>query len=477
MTFTSTVTADEQPLNVVFITVDDMNCDSVGAFGCPIPNITPNLDRLASEGMRFEHAHVSIAICQPTRSVWMTGRHPHRNGALGFDPINTNVPTLQESLRDAGYLNGILSKNEHLKPKEKFCWDFEVAAAQLTLGRGPQDYYEKASEFFALSAEQGKPFFLMANSNDPHRPFAGSDQEKGRNKPKKNNRKNKQQSQKKPASRYPSTPQFISPEETVLPGFLPDLPEIRLELAEYFTSVHRADETVGAILKAIDDAGLRDSTIVFFMSDHGMPLPFAKTNCYYHSTRTPLIVRWPGVVEPNSIDKKHMVAGIDFMPTVLDALRLETIDGMDGHSYVPVLRGEPQPMRDHVFTSINTLSSKKAFPMRSLLTRKYGLIYNAWADGETAFRNESMSGRTFKAMQDAAADDPKVAARVKHFQYRTRLELYDYVVDPNALNNVIDDPFHQEIKQELIRELLQEMKRTNDPQYAGFAKLVEDIRE
>ena len=84
--------------NVVFITVDDMNCDSVGAYGCPLPEITPAIDSLAASGMRFEHAHVTIAICQPTRAVWMTGRYPHRNGALGFDPINADVPTLVRSI-------------------------------------------------------------------------------------------------------------------------------------------------------------------------------------------------------------------------------------------------------------------------------------------------------------------------------------------------------------------------------------------
>ena len=80
--------------NVLFITVDDMNWDSVGAFGCKVPDITPNIDRLASQGMRFQHGHVSIAICMPTRAVWMTSRYPHRSGALGFDRINAGVPTL-----------------------------------------------------------------------------------------------------------------------------------------------------------------------------------------------------------------------------------------------------------------------------------------------------------------------------------------------------------------------------------------------
>ena len=89
---------------------DDLNYDSVGAYGCKIPRITPHIDHLAREGMLCNHAHVNIAVCQPSRQSIMTGRYPHRNGAEGFDPIDERVPTLQEHLRSAGYLNRILGK-------------------------------------------------------------------------------------------------------------------------------------------------------------------------------------------------------------------------------------------------------------------------------------------------------------------------------------------------------------------------------
>ena len=134
--------------NVLFISVDDMNWDSLGCTGCKVPDISPNIDRLASQGMRFEHAHVTIAVCQPTRSVWFTGRYPHRNGALGFQPINVNVPTLTEQTRKAGYLNGIMAKVGHLAPQRKFAWDVVVGANQLRVGRDPKLYYQHAKSFF-----------------------------------------------------------------------------------------------------------------------------------------------------------------------------------------------------------------------------------------------------------------------------------------------------------------------------------------
>ena len=114
--------ADERP-NLLFITVDDMHWDSVGAFGCKVEGITPNMDGLAAEGMTFQRAHVTIAVCQPTRAVWMTGRYPHRNGALGFDPISKKVPSLPEALKKGGYHNGILGKEIHVVPTRHNAFD------------------------------------------------------------------------------------------------------------------------------------------------------------------------------------------------------------------------------------------------------------------------------------------------------------------------------------------------------------------
>ena len=94
--------------NVLLILADDMNYNTIGCFGCPVDNISPNLDKLASEGIRFDNAHVSIAVCQPSRQCIMTGLYPHHNGALGFDPIREDVTTLTEVLRSHGYYNGII---------------------------------------------------------------------------------------------------------------------------------------------------------------------------------------------------------------------------------------------------------------------------------------------------------------------------------------------------------------------------------
>jgi len=199
--------------NILLITADDMNWNAPGCFGGQTPDITPNIDRLASEGVRFEHAHVTIAVCQPSRSVLMTGRYPHRNGAEGFQPIDTNVPTLQERLHKAGYIQGILGKVKHLAPPEKYEWDMIEDIQDLGSGRNPELYYKYAMDFFQQAAGQKKSFFLMANSHDPHRPFHGSEQE--------------QKKFAKTLKDIPVPSRVYKGDEIEVPGFLPDLPARR----------------------------------------------------------------------------------------------------------------------------------------------------------------------------------------------------------------------------------------------------------
>ena len=436
--------------NILLITVDDLNCDSVGVYGCSTPEITPNLDRLASQGMRFEHAHVTIAVCQPCRGVLMTGRYPHRSGGEGFYHLTKdNVPTLQAIFQGAGYRTGIMGKVGHSTPYASFEYDFVQGGGT----REPSEFYRVVRNFAEDSKREERPFYFMANSSDPHRPFHGSEQEK-----------RKWGNRKEP----PAPSRVYKPHEVEMPGFLPDLPPVRQEIAEYFSTVRRCDDSVGQILKALDDAGVSDNTIVMFISDHGMALPFAKTNVYRHSTRTPWMVRWPGVVEPGSFESQHMISGIDLLPTLLDALDLPQPEGMDGTSFLPLLHGRDQGDRQLVFTQFHETSAKRRYPMRAVQDRRFGYIFNPWSNGERTFRNESQSGRTMKAMQEAAEDNARIASRVELFLHRTVEEFYDYRADPDARHNLIDEPKYQNEIDRLRDELERWMVRTEDPALEAF---------
>jgi N-sulfoglucosamine sulfohydrolase len=460
-------------LNILFITADDMNYNTPGVTGCLAPGITPNLDRLASQGMRFVNAHVTVAVCQPSRECLMTGRYPHHNGATGFYPVRQDVPTLAERLKAEGYQLGIMAKVPHLKPDDKFPWDYKYEASVLGQGRDPALYYRFAKEFLAAAQKSGKPFFLMANSQDPHRPWAGSDAEKARGGAGKKKRKQAQAAQPDEEGitgdvKYPSPARIYKPEEISVPGFLPDLPQVRQEMAQYYSSAHRCDETVGEVLRALKESGLEESTLVMFLSDNGISMPFAKSNCYLTSTRTPWLVRWPGKVKPGVVDSGHFISGIDFMPTILEATGLAAPPGMDGLSFLPLLTGGEQAGRDRVFTCYNDTSGRKHYPMRCLQTQRYGYIYNAWSDGTSRYQAESLSGMSFKAMQQAAKEQEPVAARVELLLHRVPEELYDFQADPSGLHNLIAEAKCREEVGQMRKAMLLWMEHNHDPLLEGF---------
>ena len=293
-------------MNVLLITVDDMNYNSMGCMGCEVSDITPNIDRLAAEGMLCENSYVAVGVCQPSRSVLLTGRYPHKNGARGFEEIDYCVETLTERLRDYGYYNGIIGKVDHLQPREKFAWDFVVKTLnpEENWGRDPEKMYEHTRDFLREARGQGKPFFLMANSHDPHRPFAGSVFETPSYLSKSGKNVDFDPSMEQGEyyrGKYVKSSRYYEPEEVDVPGFLPDLEDVHTEIADYYSSVHRGDEAVGQILCALEDEGFRDDTLVMFLSDNGAALPFAKTNCYVNSTKSPFIFRLPGQIDRKSV--------------------------------------------------------------------------------------------------------------------------------------------------------------------------------
>lgn len=435
--------------NLLLIVADDLHWQSVGAFGSPVADTTPHIDRLAAEGMRLERAHVTVSVCMPSRAVWMTGRYPHRSGALGFEPIASDVPTVVEALHDAGYYTGIFDKLDHVVPSRRAAWDEAVPSEALGSGRDPTRFQQQTERFLASARAARRPFFLMANLRDAHRPFPGGGRE---------------------AERHPPAPRRFLPEEVAVPGFLPDLPAIRSDLARYLAAVSRADAVAGAVLRALDEAGHRGDTLVMFLSDNAISLPFAKAGCWYHSTRTPWIVRWPGVVEPGSRDASHFVAGIDMAPTLLDAAGVAPLPGSDGESFVPVLRGEERPDRRRVFTQIDELRRGGTYPTRAVTEERFGYLFNAWSDGRTTFQNAAQAGPTMRALLAAARADPALQRRLHHLRFRAPEELYDYEDDPDALHNLIDDPRYEPERARLRNELLAHMERTGDPQLASFRR-------
>jgi N-sulfoglucosamine sulfohydrolase len=438
-------TAAERP-NILLFTADDLHAESLGAYGGRPVDLTPNLDRFATESLRFNRAHVNAAICAPCRAIIATGRYSHRSGAMGFMKAREDVPDIVTTLQKAGYQAGILGKVDHSTPKNTMQWDFSFDQQQLGNGRDPELYYQRSKEFFAQCKRQEAPFYFMVNSHDPHRPYCN---------PKKLTR----------GAAMPS--RTYEPDEVTVPGFLPDLPGVREELAQYLNSARRLDDTFGKVMQALRESGEADNTMVLFISDNGIAVPFAKCNVWFHSSRTPLLVRWPGVVPPGTTNDSDFVSTVDFFPTFLAATGAAGPDGLDGLSFLPLLKGQPQSRRQFVFTQIDAKAGGDAVPMRCVQNGRYGYIYNPFSDGKHRYRNNN-EGESMAAMSAAAKNNAKIAARINLFRYRVPEEFYDLEKDPDCLNNLIDQADLQPSIKFLQSQLVSHMQRTDDPMLPAF---------
>tara|TARA_B100001109_G_C18836947_1_gene462444 strand:+ start:670 stop:1467 length:798 start_codon:yes stop_codon:yes gene_type:complete len=226
---------------------------------------------------------------------------------------------------------------------------------------------------------------------------------------------------------------------------------------------------VGAVLQELDQAGLADNTIVMFLSDHGMAFPGVKANCYPDSTRSPWIIRWPGVVSGGQDDRKHMLSCVDLQPTFLEAAKLPPAPQADGRSFLSILHGNQQEDRDYVLTQFFHIHGRDAFPMRGILSREWAYVFNPWADGT---RNFPRQWNGFDVLRELARDHPLMERRVRHLSFRSVEEFYDLRKDPHCLSNLLAAESslpRNQIPVGRFREHLREfMLHTSDPALPAF---------
>ena len=432
--------------NVLLFTADDLHGASLETYGGKVKGLTPNLDKFAKQGMTFDRSHVNVAICAPVRAVIATGLLSHNSGAMGFMPTNPGVPEVSGIFRKAGFKTGILGKYSHSTPTPGMKWDYHFDQKDLGNGRSPKLYYERTKKFLEMCKSEGKNFYFMVNSHDPHRPFCD---------PKKLTK----------GAEMPS--KVYTPEEVEVPGFVPDLPGVRKELAMYQNSTRRLDDTFGKVMQALEESGFAKNTLVVFMTDNGIAIPFAKCNTWFHATKTPFLFRLPGTIKENQRDNSHFVSAVDLLPTFLDLTGVEKPSKLDGKSILPILKGGTESGRDYVFTQIDSKAGGAAVPMRAIQNAKYGYIYNPFSDGKLVYKNNN-EGLTMKAMNEAAKTDPAVAARVKMFRTRVPEEFYDLEKDPNCLNNLINNPEYKTIIADMQKKLEKWMVEKHDPMLEAF---------
>ena len=426
-----------EPPNVLLIVSEDHG-PHLGCYG--ERNIeTPNLDQLASEGVRFTRAFVTTASCSESRSSILTGLYPHQNGQFGVAERKYTMwrhyPTICSLLKEQGYRTGILGKL-HLNPVAAFPFDLSWRPPRDT-ERDVRRLAEMAGHFMG---ESDQPFFLMVNYPDAHVPFV---------------------------RQYKGLPQQpLKPDQVQLPSFIGvDTPNLRAHVADYYNCLARLDAGVGLLLEELENHGLVDRTLVIFLSDHGPQFLRGKLTCYEPGLRVPLIIRWPNEVEPGLV-REEMVSTIDLLPTIMEAVGATPPAGLSGRSMLGLARGQNMKWREWIHAEFHAHYPPLYFPQRTISDGRYKMIVNLLQDRPNPKAACYVSPRSQWAclrIGDIEAAQPKLQRAYATWEDAPPVELYDLHSDPHELNNLADKPEFASLQQRLDEQLTKWRRLTNDP--------------
>ena len=409
--------------NMVFIIADDCTFRDIGCYGGQAK--TPNIDKLAKQGMRFTRCFQAAPMCSPTRHNIYTGLYPVKSGAW---PNHTraypHVKSIVHHLKPLGYRVTQTGKT-HINPREVFPFE--------NFGGGKNPDMKYIDRLFAETAKGGKPFCLFACSNEPHSPWNKGD-----------------------ASAYPA-------DKVKLPPYIVDTPRMRSDFSNYLAEITYYDSQVGEIVELLGKHGLSENTLLMVVSEQGNGFPFAKWTCYDHGLQSAMIVRWPNKVKAGSVTDA-MVEYVDVASTFIDAAGGQPVSPVDGRSFLPVLRGKADTHKEHVFGIMTTrgiINGTDAYAIRSVRDTRYKLILNL--NHKSKFTNACTKSPAFQSMVAKAAAGDATAKRLVHaYQHRPAVELFDMEKDPLEMNNLSGNTDYQKHVTRLRAKLEGWMKTQGD---------------
>lgn len=441
--------------NVLLIISDDHGIDQLGCYGNRVIR-TPRLDAMAASGVRFTNAFAVAPSCSASRGSILSGLYPHQNGQYGHEhnwhhfSLLDRVETIPSILKKSGYRTGLIGKL-HVGSGNNLVFDYRADSGELMGNRDVRKMADLAAAFFAR--EKDRPFFLLVGYSDPHREDQGRSAMK--NVENFSGFANGKEYRGVEPCRY-------NPEEVRVPDFLPDIPEVREELADQYESVTRLDRGIGWVLESLKQAGRENDTLVIYLSDNGIPFPGAKTNLYDSGTRVPLIVSSPDVA-PGGIVTEAMVDCTDLMPTILDWTGARPPRyPLPGRSFLRILGGAGESARTEVFASHTFHEVTMFYPMRSVRTKRYRYVLNLFPELEFPFATDLFVSRTWQGILQRKLT--MMGKRSTHaYLFRPREELYDIEVDSAESVNLAGDGRLAGVLQQLRETLRQMRNNTDDP--------------
>jgi arylsulfatase A-like enzyme len=416
------VSSDE---NVLIIHWHDLG-RHLGAYGHS--DVTsPNLDRLAAGGILFTRSHATAPLCSPSRGSLFTGRYPQTNGLVGLAhhgwEYRSGVRTLPQIFGEEGWYTALFGMQHETSFPARLGFDeFDVSNSFC-------EYVVERAVAWLRDAPAQK-FVLTAGFFETHRPY--------------------------PHERY--TP--ADPVDVQLPDYLPDTPEVRQDLADFYGSITTADAAVGELLDTLDQTGLAENTWVVFMTDHGPALPRAKSTLYDAGTGIATIIRPPRSRQVSGAVYDELFSGVDLLPTLLELLGCDIPDDIDGVSHARNMSNS-----QHDTAARTAIFSTKTYhdsfdPIRAIRTKEYSYIEN--------YAHRPLLDLPWDIEESAPGQLVGPAATAP----RPERELYDLIADPTETRNLLIGEVsteHEAVARELALQLNDWRVKTNDVIPSEFA--------
>lgn len=436
--------AAERP-NILWIVSED-NSPNLGCYGDPYAR-TPNLDRLAAEGVRFSNAFVPYSVCSPSRAAYLTGLYPQQNGQLGlathrFAMYAADTPNVVTLLKAAGYRTGILGKL-HVNPESAFPFDFRPGTRPGQSVRGVSaSHVDNAAQFWRETGSQ--PWFLSVNFPDAHlsRWFSKHPEDQ------------------------PARPRHLDDVRPLAWAPL-DTPRLREVVSTYYDGMDRLDEAVGRLLAALAAAGLAENTLVVYISDHGAQFIRGKYSVYEGGLRIPMLLRWPGKARA-ALVRDELVSTLDMLPTVLAAVGVAPPANLPGRPLQPLLReGPASGWRQYIHAVTTGANPRCAFVQESVRDARWKLIWSPEQRRPNAhalsYLGDSAAWVSGLLPAERASLSPKWKEVYDRYENPPTYELYDLFHDPHELDNLAENPAFAAEKKRLIGALQAMQHRMVDP--------------
>ncbi len=449
------------PPNILFALADDWGWPHAGAYGDPVIQ-TPAFDKIAGEGLLFNHAYVSSPSCTPSRNAILTGQYHWRlgPGADLWSTLDPATPVYPLLLEDAGYMTGRYRK----------CWGPGDISNWKRHPAG-DDYNEGGFERFMAERKDGQPFCFWLGSSDPHRPYD-------------------------PGSGIASG---MNPEKIRLYDCLPDHEIVRSDVADYYYEVQRFDTLVANAIEILERYGELENTIIVVSGDNGIPFPRCKSNNYDTGVRVPLAIRWgSGIKKPGRV-LEDFISFTDLAPTFLELAGVDIPDVMTGKSFKDLLESREKGSVENGKRNFVLHGKERhvpgqetnmgGYPSRAIRTHDYLYIRNfkpdRWPAGTPNYKDAMIpycwlgdcdNGPTKTYMvENRDKDDLHRKLYDLAFGKRPAEELYDCRKDPGQLVNVAGDPAYREIKAKLSGLLMEQLEITGDPRVSGGGDAFDEV--